>query len=67
MVIRSFQTGTDATRAVATGQIDPAIMPPAQLMELASTAVPLVGIQGQEVPDWLVASTTAAVKDVPAA
>jgi NitT/TauT family transport system substrate-binding protein len=62
VVIRSFQTGTDATRAVATGQIDSAIMPPAQLMELASTGVPLVGIQGQEVPDWLVASTTAAAK-----
>jgi NitT/TauT family transport system substrate-binding protein len=62
VVIRSFQTGTDATRAVATGQIDSAIMPPAQLMELASTGVPLVGIQGQEVPDWLVASTAAGVK-----
>lgn len=65
VVIRSFQTGTDATRAVATGQIDSAIMPPAQLMELASTGVPLVGIQGQEVPDWLVASTAAAVKTCP--
>jgi NitT/TauT family transport system substrate-binding protein len=62
VVIRSFQTGTDATRAVATGQIDSAIMPPAQMMELASTGVPLVGIQGQEVPDWLVASTEPAVK-----
>jgi NitT/TauT family transport system substrate-binding protein len=62
VVIRSFQTGTDATRAVATGQIDSAIMPPAQLMELASTGVPLVGIQGQEVPDWLVASTDPAVR-----
>ncbi len=65
VVIRSFQTGTDATRAVATGQIDSAIMPPAQLMELASTGVPLVGIQGQEVPDWLVASTAAGVKACP--
>jgi NitT/TauT family transport system substrate-binding protein len=37
-------------------------MPPAQLMELASTGVPLVGIQGQEVPDWLVASTNPAVR-----
>jgi NitT/TauT family transport system substrate-binding protein len=62
VVIRSFQTGTDATRAVATGQIDSAIMPPAQLMELASTGVPLVGIQGQEVPDWVVASTDPTVK-----
>jgi NitT/TauT family transport system substrate-binding protein len=62
VVIRNFQTGTDATRAVATGQIDSAIMPPAQLMELAATNVPLVGIQGQEVPDWLVASTDPTVK-----
>lgn len=62
VVIKNFQTGTDATRAVATGQIDSAIMPPAQLMELASTGVPLVGIQGQEVPDWLVASTDPAVR-----
>ena len=35
VVIRSFQTGTDATRAVAAGQLDAAIMPPALLMELA--------------------------------
>jgi NitT/TauT family transport system substrate-binding protein len=62
VVIKNFQTGTDATRAVATGQIDSAIMPPAQLMELASTGVPLVGIQGQEVPDWVVASTNPAVR-----
>ena len=38
VVIQSFQTGTDATRAVATGQIDAAIMPPAQLMELPPPA-----------------------------
>lgn len=61
VVIRNFQTGTDATRAVATRQIDVAIMPPALLMELAAKGVPLVGIQGQEVPDWLVASTDPAV------
>ncbi|HCU92043.1 MAG TPA: hypothetical protein DHU96_04630 [Actinobacteria bacterium] len=61
VVIRNFQTGTDATRAVADGQIDAAIMPPALLMELAAKGVPVVGIQGQEVPDWLVASTDPAV------
>jgi NitT/TauT family transport system substrate-binding protein len=61
VVIRNFQTGTDATRAVADGQLDAAIMPPALLMELAAKGVPVVGIQGQEVPDWLVASTDPAV------
>jgi NitT/TauT family transport system substrate-binding protein len=55
--VRNFDTGTDATRAVADGQIDMAIMPPAQLMELSAKGVQLVGIQGQEVPDWVVVST----------
>jgi len=57
VTIKSFSTGTDATRAVADGQIDAAIMPPAQLMELSAKGVQLVGIQGQEVPDWVVVST----------
>lgn len=61
VVIRNFQTGTDATRAVATGQLDAAIMPPALLMELAAKHVPVLGIQGQEVPDWAVVSTNPAV------
>jgi len=61
VVIRNFQTGTDATRAVATGQLDAAIMPPALLMELAAKHVPVLGIQGQEVPDWVVVSTDPAV------
>ena len=61
VTVRSFNTGTDATRAVADGQIDAAIMPPAQLMELAAKGVQLVGIQGQEVPDWVVVSTDPAV------
>jgi NitT/TauT family transport system substrate-binding protein len=59
--VKNFTTGTDATRAVADGQIDAAIMPPAQLMELAAKGVQLVGIQGQEVPDWVVVSTNPAV------
>jgi NitT/TauT family transport system substrate-binding protein len=57
VTIKSFQTGTDATRAVSTGQIDAAIMPPAQLMELTAQGHPLVAMQGQEVPDWTVVST----------
>lgn len=61
VVIRNFQTGVDATRAVATHQLDAAIMPPALLMELAAKGVPVVGIQGQEVPDWAVASTDPSV------
>lgn len=61
VVVKSFNTGTDATRAVADGQIDAAIMPPAQLMELSAKGVQLVGIQGQEVPDWVVVSTDPSV------
>lgn len=61
VTVKSFSTGTDATRAVADGQIDAAIMPPAQLMELDAKGVQLVGIQGQEVPDWVVVSTDPAV------
>jgi NitT/TauT family transport system substrate-binding protein len=61
VVIKNFSTGTDATRAVAGGQIDAAIMPPAQLMELAAKGVQLVGVQGQEVPDWVVVSTDPAI------
>lgn len=61
VTVKSFQTGADATRAVAANQIDMAIMPPAQLMELASQGTPLVAIQGQEFPDWVVVSTDPSV------
>jgi NitT/TauT family transport system substrate-binding protein len=61
VTIKSFQTGTDATRAVSTGQIDAAIMPPAQLMILVSQGHPLVAMQGQEFPDWTVVSTNPAI------
>jgi NitT/TauT family transport system substrate-binding protein len=61
VTIKSFQTGTDATRAVAAGQIDVAIMPPAQLIELASQGKKLVALQGQEFPDWVVVSTDPSV------
>ena len=61
VTIKSFDTGTDATRAAATGQIDAAIMPPAQLITLASQGTQVVGIQGQEFPDWVVDSTDPSV------
>ncbi|HEX5401656.1 MAG TPA: ABC transporter substrate-binding protein [Pseudonocardiaceae bacterium] len=61
VTIKSFQTGTDATRAVAAGQIDLAIMPPAQLLELTSQGQQLVALQGQQFPDWVVVSTDAGV------
>jgi NitT/TauT family transport system substrate-binding protein len=61
VTIKSFTTGTDATRAAATGQIDAAIMPPAQLITLASQGTQVVGIQGQEFPDWVVDSTDPSV------
>src|SRR5246127_2591863 len=61
VTIKSFDTGTDATRAAATGQIDAAIMPPAQLITLASQGTPVVGIEGQEFPDWVVDSTDPSV------
>lgn len=59
--VKNFSTGTDATRAVSTGQIDASIMPPAQLMELYAQGIPLVALQGQMKPDWVIASTTGAV------
>src|ERR1700759_1967918 len=61
VTIKSFDTGTDATRAAATGQIDAAIMPPAPLIPLASQGTQVVGIQGQEFPDWVVDSTDPSV------
>jgi NitT/TauT family transport system substrate-binding protein len=57
VTVKSFTTGTDATRAAATGQIDVAIMPPAQVVQLTSTGSKLVALEGQAFPDWVVVST----------
>lgn len=54
--VKNFKTGTDATRALSTGQIDVAITPPAQQIQLAAKGIDLVAIQGQEKPDWVVVS-----------
>jgi NitT/TauT family transport system substrate-binding protein len=59
--IKNFSTGTDSTRAVATGQIDVAITPPAQLVQLDSQGSQLVALQGQEFPDWTIVSTDSSV------
>ena len=57
VTVKNFQTGTDATRALSTGQIDVSIVPPAQQIQLAAKGIPLVGIMGQEKPDWIVVSS----------
>lgn len=57
VTVKNFQTGTDATRALSTGQIDISIVPPAQQIQLAATNVSLVGIMGQEKPDWVIVSS----------
>lgn len=57
VTVKNFQTGTDATRALSTGQIDVSIVPPAQQVQLAAKGIDLVGIMGQEKPDWVVASS----------
>lgn len=61
VVIKNFDTGTDATRALSTGQIDAAIVPPSQMLELVSQGIPLVGFQGQEKADWVIASSNPAI------
>ncbi len=57
VTVKNFQTGTDATRALSTGQIDVSIVPPAQQIQLAAKGIPLVGIMGQEKPDWVIVSS----------
>jgi NitT/TauT family transport system substrate-binding protein len=61
VTIKNFSTGTDSTRAVATGQIDVAITPPAQLVQLDAQGSQLVALQGQEFPDWTIVSTDPSV------
>lgn len=56
VTVKDFKTGTDATRALSTGQIDIAITPPAQQIQLAAKGIDLIGVQGQEKPDWVVVS-----------
>lgn len=61
VTVKSFKTGTDATRALSTGQIDASIMPPAQQIALVSKGIGLVGFQGQEKPDWTIVSADSSI------
>lgn len=57
VTVKNFKTGTDAVRALSTGQLDLAITPPAQAIKLYAQGVHLVAVQGQEKPDWAIVST----------
>lgn len=57
VTLRPFQTGTDAIKAMQTGEIDVAFGPAPFFFALASKNVPVVAMQGLDVLDWLVAST----------
>lgn len=61
--LRPFDTGAAAGRAVASGDIDTAMVPtPVVINMVANGNVPLIGIYGLENPDWLIASTDPALK-----
>jgi NitT/TauT family transport system substrate-binding protein len=56
--VRFFETGAAASRAAVSGEIDAALSPtPLVVSQVSNTDVPLVGIWGQEHPDWLIGST----------
>lgn len=59
--IKQFKVGADAVRALSTGQIDIAIAPAAQHVQLAAQGTDLVAVQGQERPDWVIVSADPAV------
>jgi NitT/TauT family transport system substrate-binding protein len=62
--LRPFDTGAAAGRAVASGDIDTAMVPsPVVINMVANGNVPLIGIYGLEHPDWLIGSTDPAIKD----
>ena len=61
--LRQFDTGAAAGRAVASGDIDTAMVPtPVVVNMVANGGTPLVGIYGLENPDWLIGSSDPALK-----
>ncbi|HLQ26127.1 MAG TPA: ABC transporter substrate-binding protein [Acidiferrobacterales bacterium] len=68
VTVRPFDTGVAAARAVAAGEIDITVSPTPAIVNMTSNAdVKLVGIYGQENPDWLIGSTDpglASCKDI---
>lgn len=61
VTLRPFQTGTDAIKAMQTGEIEVAFGPAPFFFALASKGVPVVAMQGLDVLDWLVASTDSSI------
>ncbi|TMA18829.1 MAG: ABC transporter substrate-binding protein [Deltaproteobacteria bacterium] len=55
--VRPFDSGASAAQAVVAGNVDLSLSPTAAIVRMISNAgVDLVGIYGQEHPDWLLAS-----------
>jgi NitT/TauT family transport system substrate-binding protein len=55
--VRPFDSGASAAQAVVAGNVDLSLSPTAAIVRMISNAgVDLVGIYGQENPDWLLAS-----------
>jgi NitT/TauT family transport system substrate-binding protein len=58
VVVRAFETGAAASRAVASGEIAVSLSPsPLVVNQISNADVKLVGIYGMEHPDWLIGST----------
>lgn len=57
VTLRPFETGVDAAKAVAAGQIDASWSPSTVSLTMMSKDVPLVAIQGLEVIDWVITTT----------
>lgn len=60
--LRNFETGTDAAKAVAAGQIDASWSPSTVVLTMMSKDVPLVAIQGLEVIDWVITTSDDSIK-----
>lgn len=58
VTLRSFETGVDAARAVAAGDIDASWSPSTASLGMMSQGVDLVAIQGLNVVDWVMTTTS---------
>lgn len=61
--LRNFETGTDAAKAVASGQVDASWSPSTTVLTMMSKDVPLVAIQGLEVIDWVITTSDDSIKN----
>jgi NitT/TauT family transport system substrate-binding protein len=62
VTLKGFTTGTDAVRAVLSGQIDAAWSPTPFALTLIAKGNPLVAIEGMDKVDWLVGSNSSSIK-----